>query len=277
VLLDDAEKMKAEDCILRSIYDAGWEPGAHRLITDKGEPTEIMLHAPMAVGATDELVRKLKTTSLSRSIRFRMPQIRELEKDLSVLDAIRQLHILPWIGTVTLDLNPPMPKELELLGREADTWRPIFTIAEVCGWSEEAGKSWLDLVAKAALDWLAEEKKSRRRPDEVMIVIHMLQIFDALGVAHLGSEKFVKLLRDWLEADGRWIKLTVNKLANILRESYAIVPDRLPRARGEEQPRGYRLSQFEHLRVLGNMSDEEIEPYLKLIHVGEGHGEGRVG
>jgi hypothetical protein len=199
LLCDDFEKTSVHDPILRSIYDAGWQPGANRLVTDRGERRKLQLHVAMAVGATNEWFRDLKSTSLTRTIRFRMlPNSEKLEKDLSVFGMIHHAHILPWIGTVTLDFNPRIPEKLEKFGRWADTWRSIFTMAKACGWSELYNKPWLDLASEASLAWLAEEIKNRRRPDEVMIAIHILQIRDTYDIDAIASTSLVAQLIDWV-------------------------------------------------------------------------------
>ena len=141
-------------------------------------------------------------------------------------------------------------------------------MAKACGWSELYNKPWLDLASEASLAWLAEEIKNRRRPDEVMIAIHILQIRDTYDIDAIASTSLVAQLIDWSDADGLWVnpKLTEKRLSEMLMDAYGIGPRRI-RVNGV-QCRGYILSEFERLRVLCHTSDDDEEPSLKLIRGG---------
>jgi hypothetical protein len=270
LLGDDFEKMSVRDPILRSIYDAGWEPGANRPVTDGGERRKLDLHTAMAVGATNEWVKGLKSTSLTRTIRFRMlPSSEKLEKDLSIFGMIYHAHTLPWFETITLDLHPPMPEKLEKFGRWADTWQSMFIIAKACGWSKIYGKPWFDVIADASLAWLAEEIRNRRRPDEVMVAIHILQIRDAYKIDAIFTTDLIGQLKAWPDADGLWISRGLNeiKLRDMLTDGYGIAP-RPIRIKGVQR-RGYDLTEFERLRVLCDTPYDELEPQLRMIRGGK--------
>ena len=199
-----------------------------------------------------------------------LPLKKDLSGGLTIFDLIHQRHILPWMSTATLNLRPPMPKEL--YGRAADVWRPLFSIAEACGKNVD-GKPWLEWMNEAALAWLKQESKARREEDAVLIFRHTLQIFDTLKIDYVASRQLVATLRDWPEADGLWRarNLDENKLSELL-SVHEIYPDRLPRRRGEQQVRGYRKSQFEPLRaiwgsaVVDDDDAEEANPHLMLTH-----------
>jgi crossover junction endodeoxyribonuclease RuvC len=89
--------------------------------------------------------------------------------------------IFDWARTITLDPNPKMPSELR--NREADNWRPLLAIADVCGCGDEA--------REAALEF------NRTYQDEdagVLLLSDIRDIFDRRRVDRLPAQSWSRTL-----------------------------------------------------------------------------------
>ena len=112
--------------------------------------------------------------------------------DVTDLNAV-YIYLRNWAQRVKLDPDPAMPDEL--LRRHADNARGLLSIADNCG------PEWGRLARKAVLTFLEIEQQGR---PHILILVHGLAIFEALGVELISTAKFNNELKQLALPDAIW-------------------------------------------------------------------------
>ena len=250
MLLDEVDNLNLpgkDKNVLRTVLNSGYRRGGAVDRVIKNAPVSFAVFAPVALAAIGFVPPPL----MSRSIVIRMQKHddwslqrfnradAETVKDLDTV----YLHVRHWCASVQLN-EPAMPDELR--GRKADNWRPLIAIADAISpaWGERARAAALKFAAAADLD---EESA-------IVLLQHLLVIFDGYGAGVLPSQVLVKALVDHDEAWEAWRgargeerprKFTQGDLAFLLRpfriRSHKIFITRDP----PKQARAYRRVDLE--------------------------------
>ncbi|MFF0372700.1 DUF3631 domain-containing protein [Micromonospora sp. NPDC005087] len=231
---------------LRGIYNAGFQPGAGVLMSERdGEEgwTPRMFEVFAMVALASKGV-ELPDTIMDRAVVIRMRKKLPSE----TVGNFRQKHIPEiralgrklgeWVGTVPKDVEPETP----LQNREADLWEPLLILADAAGgeWPTRARKAAVGLTE--AEDGIAEEDRSldllrdikRLWPKENGKHVPVIATVDLLGILHDDEES------SWDRHDhGR--QITNRQLADLLR-GFAIAPTTIKVK--QKSFKGYRLEWF---------------------------------
>jgi Protein of unknown function (DUF3631) len=264
VLLDELDHVDGEARRrLQQVWNMGHKRRAQISSMRAGRRKLIDIYAPALAAGVGSF---LAPTQRSRTFTLEMRPYDEATKpereynddDAGDLDAVYS-YLHHWAAEVKLSLKPEMPPGV--LRRDADNARGLLAIADKCG--AEWGRR-----AREALVFLLEKEKSER--PQITMVRHGLVIFEALGLAQIGSVRFNKELR-WLDLpDAKWTRyrgpsgtdyahpIEMHEQATLLGkvgiESVRVRPP------GEDQCRGYKLAQFQEAqRKHGVTAPDETE------------------
>jgi hypothetical protein len=203
MLMDEADNMGLIKN-MRSILNAGFEVGGSVVRTILGEVVSFPVYGPVALAAIGKLPHALMTRSVVINIQ-RSKKVME-RFDPANYHLILQFYL--WAQKVELDQNPKMPAQL--IGRNADKWRPLIAIADSFGLGDKA--------REAALKFLAEDEKQ----DEKEAILRDTQkVFDELKTDKVSVDTMFNKLKEDVngeyEIDYVEKKITKRKIGDTLR------------------------------------------------------------
>jgi hypothetical protein len=122
LLLDEVDNMSIMKS-MKAILNNGHEVGGSVPRTDKdGEVIKYPVYGPLALAG----IGRLPVTLMSRSIIVPMHRSVVQKEVFNPRDAYYTAEIERWAEQVKLDPNPRMPAQI--IGRDADKWRPLIAI-----------------------------------------------------------------------------------------------------------------------------------------------------
>jgi hypothetical protein len=249
LLIDEADNLElSAKGALRAVLNSGHRKGGTIRRGTGKHRHKYSTYAPIALASIGILTLPL----MSRSIVIHMRRhdgtgsLHRFESDNTQDLHLTYQHIRMWARDAALNLNPDMP--VERRDRTADNWRPLISIADVCG------EAWGRLAREAAVAFT----QSYRDEDIVVILLRDIrEIFDARGVDRLNSQTLIDALNamddaGWSEyrgphGDQQPRKLTQGELARLL-QPFGIRPRTIwpaQRRSDAKSRRGYLRSQFE--------------------------------
>ncbi len=150
-LIDEADVFIRQDSELLSAIHAGWEPQGVviRCIGDDHEPRAFSTHTPVVMAGI-ELQKKLRQTTLSRSVLVKLERAAEGEIDENdIFDSRKHTSgilqtgqkLARWVSDYRRRISesdPSLPPGVR--NRLADKWLPLLAIADAAGgrWPERA-------------------------------------------------------------------------------------------------------------------------------------------
>jgi putative DNA primase/helicase len=225
LLIDEADTFLIGNDELQGILNAGHRRGGSvlRVVGDDHQTRRFDVFAPLAIAAIGEL----PNTTADRSIPISMRRVSPGERPAPISRATREgaavitRKLRRWAQDVErqiVDPDPAMPEHL--VNREADNWRPLFTIAEV------VGGDYLSQLSRISGELRETEE---RNGSAVMLLDDIREIFLAykqpgsngapirlpttIILAHLNGRED----RPWGEISSKGSKLTAIGLSNRLR------------------------------------------------------------
>ena len=265
LLLDETEKYIEHGSDLHALLNEGHCKGGTvlRVLGEKLELREFSVFGAVAFARNGSLPDDLQ----QRSIVIEMQRRRDDEnltelRDGHCPESLQQIFKMcaRWsddYAGIVADADPSM----EMINRNRDNWRCLFSIAEVIG------EDWPDRIQKAAVALAPREADSHR----TVLLADIKAIFDE-RTGEWADKMFSQMLADALAAieGGRWAEygkarkpITKNQLANLL-SGFKIRPE--PVWIGAKSLRGYQRHQFEdawtrYLAPLGvSETSERQEP-----------------
>jgi hypothetical protein len=235
---------------LRAVFNSGHRKGGAVANLEDGRLRQFSTFAPLALALPD-IILGLPRTLNSRAITITMQRhdgkqpLRRLEAGLAdpALD-VAYHQILLWRREVVLDPDPVLPAGLR--NRFADNWRPLISIADSLGWSEQA--------REAMLVFASEFKDADAK---IVLLSDIRRVFDARKEDRLPTKTLLADLHaldasDWCEfrgvrGDQQPHKLRDTELAAMLRE-FGIRPRAIwppNRTAESKSQKGDRRHQFE--------------------------------
>jgi Protein of unknown function (DUF3631) len=178
---------------LRAVFNSGHRHGGTIALSEDGEVRSFSTFTPLALAppdATGGLPRTLDsrciTIHLERSTR-KLRRFNAIRPDPAFDAAYEQ--ILMWRRDAELEDNPPMPEGLD--NRLADNWRPLLSIGDALGWSDQAREAAI-IFARAF-----EDADAR-----IMLLTDVRKIFNADGGNdRLASGAILDALHDLDDSD----------------------------------------------------------------------------
>jgi hypothetical protein len=205
LLIDEVDNMSVIRS-MKAILNAGHSVGGSVTRTGKdGEVISYPVYGPVALAG----IGKLPTTLMSRSIVIRLHRsIKPMERFIA-----REQYFAPqlyaWAEQANLDPDPQMPAQL--VGRDADKWRPLIAIGDYF----DRG----DIARQVALDFINESDT----PDIKESVLRDTQkVFNRAKSSILTAETLYEKLRD--DKEGEYeidyvdYKITKRVIGNILSD-----------------------------------------------------------
>jgi hypothetical protein len=242
------------------LFDNGFRQGGHTTRVIGGENKRFELFAPLCFGAISK--RGFKPQQLNRShlIKCQKKGNRELDKKMTnteipsedILD-VRYL-IDEWVSSVggnnyfdgTLNRTPPTQT---LFDRDEDRWIPLLSIADACGFGDEAR------AIATSPDFATPETDLK-----VLIAKDLRKVFDGLPPTQprdrIWSETAIKALWEIHESPwgGEWCgpddkgqphKMTERELSRFLRREWEIQSKSI--RLGNVTKKGWERSQFDSM------------------------------
>jgi hypothetical protein len=270
LLLDETDATFAGDPefgqVLRGLLNSGYRRGGKSSVC-VGQGANISYidletFAPKALAGLGELPDTVASRSIKIALKRKAPsETVERFRRREVFAAAESLDTwaVDW-GTRFVDelafARPELPEDL--LDRAADSWEPLFAIADL------AGGDWPERARAAALELSGEPE------DDASIGVRLLSDCRAVfnGHDHLATKDLIASLADDEEAPwGGWHKgspISPRSLANLL-EPFGVRP-RTVRLSTDQTARGYAREAFEDpwIRYLGahppDLSDTTTQP-----------------
>ncbi len=254
ILIDEYDTFLTENRELGGALNAGHKRGGQHLRCegDNNEITAYKTFCPVALAG----IRDLPATLASRSIVIQLKRALkgEVRKrfDSRHTDREKELNrkLARWAKDNFSSLqksDPPMPPDL--FNRQADNWRPLFSIAEA------AGPEWIER-AKAALVSLRREESEDTAG--IMLLEDIRSLFNELDIDKITSKELVEHLvkmeeRPWPEFGKTGKEITTRKIAKLLKP-FGIKPE--THRFGEDTHKGYELEPFKDVfrRFLDDLS-----------------------
>jgi hypothetical protein len=249
------------DKVFYKIFDNGFRQGGHveRVFGDVNKRYEVF--APLCFGAISKKGFRPQQLNRAHLLKLQKKGARTLDKVIvnteipseDILD-VRYL-IDQWVSDVggnsqfdgTLNKMPPNP----LFDREGDRWIPLFSIADACGFGDEARE-----IATS------KEFATPETDLKVLIAKDMRKVFDGL-TAHrdrIWSEDAAKALWNIHESPwgGEWCgpdekhapkKINERELSRFLRREWEIQSKSIQIGEGQsrQSKKGWERSQFESM------------------------------
>lgn len=243
LLLDESDTVfgkKAADNNedLRGILNAGHQRNRPYIRWDVGTRTRET--CPTFAMAALAGIGDLPDTIMDRAVVIRMRRRGAGEtvapfrtrRDAPPLHDLRE-RLTKWVAAHIEELTDAAP-DMPLEDRAADTWEPLFAIAERAGgpWPRRAEAAALKLVA-------AENAADVESSLGTRLLADIKEIFDHMTVGFLASQDLVNHLRQLEDAPWRDSDLTTRGLSERLRP-YAVRPGH----NAARTARGYRLETF---------------------------------
>jgi len=245
VLLDETEKYVEHGSDLHALLNEGHCKGGTvlRVLGEKFELREFAIFGPVAFARNGRLPDDLEQRSIIIEMQRRRPDepLAELRDErCESLQTIARM-CARWAedhANAMTDCDPDMGT---LINRDADNWRPLFTIAEMIG------ADWPERIWEAAVALTPHDSESTGP----MLLGDIKVTFDDKATDRLASTEICEALaamegRPWVEwraSKGASPKpLTPNQLARLLKP-FAIAPTGTIRV-GGRTPKGYYRHQF---------------------------------
>jgi hypothetical protein len=205
LLLDEVDNMSIVKN-MRSVINAGHEVGGIVPRTILGEVVSFPVYGPVALAG---IGKQLPASIMSRSLVIRLHRSNKEIERFKATDYHFMLQLYLWAEKIKLNLDPKLPAQL--IGRDADKWRPLIAIAD----SFDRG----DMAREVALKFLYENDG----PDiKESVLRDTRKVFESVKVDKLTVETMhLKLQEDAdgeLEVDYVERKITKRKIGDILAE-----------------------------------------------------------
>jgi len=248
ILLDEADAIwstkksgdGSED--LRALINAGFGRGRPvlRCVGPQQTPTAFSSFAMAALAGIGDCLpdtvtdRSVRITMRRRAAREPVQSFRR-RRDGDLLHKLRD-RLTDWLRAHLEELESAEP-ESRLEDRAADTWEPLFAIADL------AGGAWPGRARDAAMVLAAEaEGEDVAASQAVLLLSDIKDVFTEADTSVLSSEDLVNRLRGLTESPWGTFDLNASKLAYRLKP-WKIKPTQV-RPDGERQVRGYKLEDF---------------------------------
>jgi hypothetical protein len=211
------------------------------------EIVHFSLFAPVALAAIKRLHRPLMDRSIVIAMRRSRNKLPDFDGGDAALIYIEEgLRAFFRANGALLNAKPELPFK----NRFADNWRPLISVADLCGPSDI--HDWPALAREAALEF---NKSVRDEDPEITLIEHCIGAFKSENVDRIRTEDLLAFLHSesmWSEWEGlkgnaASHQLTVHELATMLRD-FDIKPRPfypLRRKPGDKTARGYMLAPFE--------------------------------
>jgi len=128
---------------MRSVLNDGHSRGGRVIRTINSEVVHFLAYGPVALAG----IGKLPATLMSRSIVINMDRSDKAMARFSVQEHHYASQLARWAKKVDLNSDPQMPGQL--IGRDADKWRPLIAIADSFGRSDIARDVALKIVGES--------------------------------------------------------------------------------------------------------------------------------
>lgn len=279
LLIDEADTFMHDNEELRGIVNSGWLRSSAqtiRLVGDEHEPQTFSTWCPKVIAA----IGKLPPTIQDRSIVIELKRKGhgETVKRFSMREAntLKPLcsQAARWAADNIDPLREATPEPPAHLGdRQADSWTPLLTIADL------AGGDWPDRARAAALILSGGERDPEADGAGVMLIADCVTIFNDRGVDRLSTTDLINELvkieeRPWSE----WNKgkqITPRGLAKLLKP-FGIRP-KVERV-GDDLFRGYEAHAFDDacsryfqgsnvLHPLQPNKDKDLDPNFNVLQI----------
>jgi hypothetical protein len=257
IAIDEADASLAANDEIRGLIDSGHTRDAAHVIRCEGddhEPRQLSTWAPIIIAA----IGKLPRTIMDRSIVIRMRRRKSQEpverfgrkaRKNSELEALaRKCQRWANDNLATLELlEPLLPEQLD--DRAADSWEPLFAIADLC---DPNGTGWSMLARQSALVLSGVEAKGDDEPLGILLLSDLRDIFEKVQEQvddqgnpdkRMSSEAVCKALhalteRPWPEYGRSEKPISQRQLASLLRD-FQVKPKNL--RSGRTIVKGYSL------------------------------------
>ena len=263
ILLDETEKYIEHGSDLHALLNEGHCTGGTvlRVLGEKLELREFAVFGPVAFARNGRLPDDLEQRSIIIEMQRRRPDepLSELRDDrCESLQRVARM-CAKWAednANVAADCEPDMGA---LINRDADNWRPLYTIADL------AGADWPERIRDAAAALAPRESESTGP----MLLADIRTTFEEKALDRLASVEICEALTamenrpwaEWKASKGASPKpLTPNQLARLLKP-FGIAPSGTIRV-GNRTPKGYYRHQFVEAwdRYLTEGADGVSEP-----------------
>jgi len=261
LLVDECDTFLRKYDELGGAFNAGHKRGGQHLRCE-GDNNDIKAYktfCPVVLAG----IRGLPDTLASRSIIIKLKRALKGETrkrfDSRFTDHGKELNqkLARWAKDNFLSLekiDPELPTSL--FNRQADNWRPLFSIAEI------AGCDWVD-KARASLVALSKNEDAEETYS-VMILEDIQRIFSELNIDRITSSDMAERLgkieeRPWPEFGKTSKPITTRQVARLLRP-FEIKP--ATHRIGVDPVKGYLLENFSDAfdRYLGDISVTPSQP-----------------
>ncbi len=230
LLLDEVDNMSIMKS-MKAILNNGHEVGGSAPRTGKdGEVIKYPVYGPLALAG----IGRLPVTLMSRSIIVPMHRSTEQREIFNPRDAFYSAEVAGWADRVTLDPSPRMPTQV--IGRDADKWRPLIAIGNAVDRS---------MIAYTAMSEFYKEKNIPDIKESLLRDIHEIFI-DAQTNILTNDMLLDRLLKlEYSEVDWSEHQLTKTKIARMLREFQ--IENRVYRYQGGTATRCWFAVDFEEM------------------------------
>jgi hypothetical protein len=266
LLVDEADGLNLfRNNLLRSVFNSGHRRGGAVTRFVGGWSRRYPTFAPLAIAAIGMLPLPLLHRSIVVNMQRTSAQLRRLDETDPAFRWARQA-IRDWASNVQFAPDPEMPSALR--NRTADNWRPLLSIADAFGRSEEARAAAVALSA----DRLDEDPG-------VMLLSDIRSIFQSRGIDRIASAALVEQLigldnglwHEWrgVQDDRLPRKLSKGELGRLLRPFGIRTKTIWPAQRrpGDKSSRGYLRSQFEQAWAAYCPPSDTPTPSRKIIRL----------
>jgi hypothetical protein len=203
LLLDEVDNVGIMKS-MKAILNNGHEVGGFVPRTGKdGEVLKYPVYGPLALAG----IGRLPVTLMSRSIIIPMHRSNAQLETFNPKDAYYSEEIARWADRVNLDPNPRMPPQI--IGRDADKWRPLIAIGDAVDRS---------MVAYEAMSEFYKEKSAPDIKESLLRDIHEVFLDEQTDILtnDMLLDRLLKL--EYSEVDWSEHQLTKTKTARILGE-----------------------------------------------------------
>lgn len=239
LLIDEADTFMRDNDDLRGVINSGHsKDGAFvlRCDGDANEPRRFSTWCPKVLSGIGKMRDTLEDRSIIFPLRRKLPtdKVAKLRIDRGGFDKVKK-KCQRWADdnfSTLADSDPDTPQGLD--DRASDNWAPLFAIADLCGWRENAEAAALELSADADT---AESVNA-------MLLGDVQKVFQEQRTDKMPSQKLCDALAEMEEKPWpEWCKgkpITPRQLAKRLG-AFGIHPDTI---RAPEPIKGYELSKF---------------------------------
>jgi Protein of unknown function (DUF3631) len=248
LLLDEVDNADLPNSpVKRRVLNAGHRKGTVESRVMNNEVVHYSLFAPVAFAAIKRLHRPLMDRSIVIAMRRSRNKLPDFDGGDAALIYIEEgLRAFFRANGALLNTKPELPFK----NRFADNWKPLISVADLCGRSEV--HDWPALAREVALEF---NKSNRDEDPEITLIEHCIGAFKSENVDRLRTEDLLAFLHSesmWSEWEGLKgnaapHQLTVHELATMLRD-FDIKPRPfypLHRKPSDKTARGYMLAPFE--------------------------------